>query len=99
LAEFDPCKDEAEKNQQISLFSEIHLTAHFGGCRGAIASLTGITPYSQRFGGCESHSLENKEESFHMPMTAKKKKKRTVKKAAAKSPARKAKKRKAKKKK
>jgi hypothetical protein len=49
-------------------------------------------------GGASRTGLENTEESFHMPMTAKRKKKRTVKKAAAKGAAKKTKKRKKKKK-
>jgi hypothetical protein len=71
------------------------LTARFARRAGAIAWLTGITPYSSTFWGGESQGLENAEESFHMPM--KKKKKRAVKKTAAKSAAKKTKKRKKKK--
>lgn len=52
----------------------------------------------QRFGECESHGLEYAEESFHMPMTGKRKKKRAVKKTAAKGAAKKTKKRRKKKK-
>jgi hypothetical protein len=56
-----------------------------------------ITSYSQRFGACESHGLEDQEESFDMPMTGKRKKKRAVKKTAAKGAAKKTKRRKKKK--
>jgi hypothetical protein len=68
-----------------------------GASQRGVARLTGITSYSQRFGACESYSLEYQEESFDMPMTGKKKKKRAVKKTAAKGAAKKTKKRKKKK--